>query len=83
MDSELSTADTINDFNTALPPDAPATAAVAAAATDAPAAGQPTLAPQPTTASSADDQGAQIDQLLNAMQDQLGKTDTVPEAANP
>jgi len=38
---------------------------------------------QPTAVSSAADQGAQIDQLLGAMQDQLSKTDTMSEGANP
>ena len=85
LDTELNSVDTLNDFATALPPDAAATVAPAAAsaATNTPSAGQPTPAPRPTTAPSGNDQGAQIEQLLAAMQAQLGKTDTVPEAANP
>jgi len=53
----------------------PPASGTATAATAAPS--------QPTAVSSAADQGAQIDQLLGAMQDQLSKTDTVPEGANP
>ena len=85
MNTELNSADTLNDFSTALPPDAAtATPAPAAGApTDTPSAGQPTLALKPTTAATGNDQGAQLDQLLAAMQDQLNKTDTVPEGANP
>ncbi len=93
MSAELNNADTLNDFSTALPPDAatsvPATAAsVAGAPTDTPAPNTPvadaaTVAPKPTTAPSGADQGAQIDQALGSMLDQLNKTDTVPEGANP
>jgi len=78
LNTELNNADTINDFTTALPPEAASTPA-AQSPTVVPA----TLAVQPTTAASGNDQGDQIDQLLAAMQNQLNKTDTVPAAAKP
>jgi hypothetical protein len=42
-----------------------------------------TPAPQATPVISSSDPGAQLDQMLGAKQDQLSKTDTVPDAANP
>ncbi len=93
MSDELNNADTLNDFSTALPlavgvgatttpVAAPATQA-AGAPTSTPAASEPTVAPRPTSAPAGADQGAQIDQALGGMLDQLNKTDTVPEGANP
>jgi hypothetical protein len=88
MNTELNSADTLNDFSTALPPDA-----AIAAATTSPAgtdrvtstlpANAATAGPKATAAPSGNDQGVQIDQMLSAMQIQLNKTDTVPEGANP
>jgi hypothetical protein len=87
MDSELSSADTLNDFSTALPPDAVALPATSTPSTGEPAStpvpNQPTAAPRPTTVPTGADQGVQLDQSLGILLDQLSKTDTVPEGANP
>lgn len=77
LNTELSDADTLDDLETDIPPDeAPATPAAESAATATPA-------PEATTGVGETDQGAEIEQLLDALQNSLDQTDTVAEAANP
>jgi hypothetical protein len=85
MVTQLGNADTITDFSTSLPPDAAASTPAAAAPADTAAPAVATSAPNPTVAPSdtTDTEGDQVDQMLSDLLDQLNKTDTVPEAANP
>ena len=83
MATELGNADTLQDLNTALAPEAAAGTPAASGPTATPAANVPTVAPSPTIAPSGTDQGSQIDQSLSDLLDQLNNTDTVPEASNP
>jgi hypothetical protein len=84
VDAELNDADTLDDFSTALPPETatatPTSGSVAVTST--PSAHASTAAP-PATTPSGTDPGAQLDQMLLALQSQLNHTDTVPEAASP
>ncbi len=83
LSTELSSADTLDDIETALPPDAPTATQAVDAAT--PAAGEVTAtpAPNPTTGVGETDQGAEIEDMLDALEASLNETDTVGEAANP
>ena len=59
------------------------TEAAAASVTAPPSEVGATPVPEATAAASGDDQGAQIDAQLGALEDALNQTDTVPEGANP
>lgn len=78
LSTELSSADTLDDLDTELPPDD-------STATPMPAANEATVtpAPDPTTGVVETDQGAEIEAMLDALEGSLNETDTVGEAANP
>ncbi|MCC7361504.1 MAG: hypothetical protein IT317_18600 [Anaerolineales bacterium] len=78
ISTELSDSDTIDDLETALPPDEPTDTPAAEAATPAPAATSAEV-----TGSAANEQGVELEALLEALQGQLDQTDTVADAANP
>lgn len=81
ISTQLGDSDTVDDLETALPPDEPTVTPTPAAeaATPEPAA----TTSEVTGSTSADEQGAALEALLDKLAGDLDQTDTVGDAANP